>query len=92
MNVQIFPGKMSKFKSKIAYSDFQMLIQRMSVVDFTFCGIANPIAGILSGYILMNDEFSAEQYFLMGLMIVTSLLPQLIIIFKNKIAMRRLGE
>ena len=80
------------FTTSIAYGLYVWLLQRMSVVDFTFGGIANPIAGILSGYILMNDEFSAEQYFLMGLMIVTSLLPQLIIIFKNKIAMRRLGE
>lgn len=72
------------FTTAIAYGLYVWLLQRMSVVDFTFGGIANPLAGILTGYILMNNQFSFQQYFLMGCMIATSLLPQLVAIIRKK--------
>ncbi|WGV98384.1 EamA family transporter [Vibrio sp. YMD68] len=63
----------------LGYSLYVWLLQRMSVVDFSFGGIANPIAGIVSGFVLIGDSFTPHQYALMLGMIVTSLLPQIII-------------
>ncbi|MGC9494178.1 DMT family transporter [Vibrio genomosp. F10] len=63
----------------LGYSLYVWLLQRMSVVDFSFGGIANPIAGIVSGFVLIGDSFTLYQYALMVSMIVTSLLPQLIV-------------
>ena len=60
------------------------LLQRMTVVEFTFGGIANPIAGIVTGLVLVNETFSMHQYALMAGMIVVSLLPQVMMIAKNK--------
>ncbi|QUJ69085.1 EamA family transporter [Photobacterium sp. GJ3] len=65
------------FTTAIAYGLYVWLLQRMTVVEFTFGGIANPIAGILSGMLLVGEVFSATQYTIMGLMIATSLLPQI---------------
>ncbi|MCG9698203.1 EamA family transporter [Shewanella sp. Isolate11] len=62
----------------LGYSMYVWLLQRMSVVDFTFGGIANPIAGIVSGILLLNEAFSLHQYLLMAGMIIASLAPQLI--------------
>ncbi len=63
------------------------LLQRMSVVDFTFGGIVNPVAGIATGMVLMGESFTPVQYSLMTGMIVMSLLPQLIsVIRQSKIA------
>lgn len=63
----------------LGYGMYVWLLQRMSVVDFTFGGIANPIAGISAGLILMGEIYTPFQYTLMGGMIVLSLLPQTII-------------
>jgi EamA domain-containing membrane protein RarD len=60
------------------------LLQRMSVVDFTFGGIANPVAGIVSGLVLMGESFTPLQYSLMLGMILMSLVPQLVMSFKQK--------
>jgi EamA domain-containing membrane protein RarD len=62
------------------------LLQRMSVVDFTFGGIANPIAGIVSGLLLLGESFTSLQYGLMAGMIVMSLTPQLAISIKQRCA------
>ncbi|MBF9003237.1 DMT family transporter [Vibrio nitrifigilis] len=67
-----------------AYGLYVWLLQRMSVVDFTFGGIANPIAGILCGYGLMHEVYAPYQYLLMGAMIILSLLPQWLELRKQK--------
>ncbi len=66
------------------YGMYVWLLQRMSVVDFTFGGIANPIAGIVSGMVLLNEVFSPYQYLLMMGMIITSLMPPIIERMKQK--------
>ncbi|MEZ8242964.1 DMT family transporter [Vibrio splendidus] len=63
----------------LGYGMYVWLLQRMSVVDFTFGGIANPVAGIVTGMVLMGEAFTPVQYSLMTGMIVMSLLPQLIL-------------
>ncbi|WP_135383087.1 DMT family transporter [Vibrio tasmaniensis] len=63
----------------LGYGMYVWLLQRMSVVDFTFGGIANPVAGIVTGMVLMGESFTAVQYSLMTGMIIMSLLPQLIL-------------
>ncbi|MDH5926234.1 DMT family transporter [Vibrio lentus] len=63
----------------LGYGMYVWLLQRMSVVDFTFGGIANPVAGIVTGMVLMGESFTPTQYSLMTGMIVMSLLPQLIL-------------
>ncbi len=67
----------------LGYAMYVWLVQRMSIVDFTFGGVANPIAGILSGLLLMAESYSLYQYSLMALMILASLLPQLLIKLKQ---------
>ncbi|EOX4958465.1 DMT family transporter [Vibrio alginolyticus] len=68
----------------LGYGMYVWLLQRMSVVDFTFGGIANPVAGIVSGLLLLGETFTPLQYSLMLGMIVMSLLPQLITSIKTK--------
>ncbi|CAH7109929.1 EamA family transporter [Vibrio chagasii] len=63
----------------LGYGMYVWLLQRMTVVDFTFGGIANPVAGIVTGMVLMGESFTAVQYSLMTGMIIMSLLPQLIL-------------
>lgn len=62
----------------LAYTLYVWLLSRMSVVEFTFAGISNPIAGIIMGLILVNETFSTYQYTLMAFMILTSLLSPLL--------------
>lgn len=62
----------------LAYALYVWLLTRMSVVEFAFGGIGNPIAGILMGLILVNESFSQYQYTLMLLMIITALLSPLL--------------
>ncbi len=61
----------------LGYGLYVWLLKRMSVVDFTFGGIANPVAGIVAGLVLLNETYSLHQYFLMAGMILMSLLPQI---------------
>ncbi|PFG56262.1 EamA-like transporter family protein [Vibrio sp. ES.051] len=68
----------------LGYGMYVWLLQRMSVVDFTFGGIANPIAGIFSGLLLLGETFTPLQYSLMLGMIIMSLLPQLIASVRTK--------
>ena len=68
----------------LGYGMYVWLLQRMSVVDFTFGGIANPVAGIVSGLVLMGESFTPLQYSLMLGMILMSLVPQLVMSFKQK--------
>ena len=63
----------------LGYGMYVWLLQRMTVVDFTFGGIANPVAGIVSGIVLLGESFTSLQYSLMAGMIVMSLLPQIIL-------------
>ncbi|MFM2581437.1 DMT family transporter [Vibrio fortis] len=67
----------------LGYGMYVWLLQRMSVVDFTFGGIANPVAGIVMGMLLMGESFTATQYSLMTGMIVMSLLPQVILAIRQ---------
>lgn len=67
-----------------SYSLYVWLLQRMSIVDFAFGGIANPIAGIVCGGLLMNELYSLHQYSLMGGMIIVSLLPQIVVLLKKR--------
>ncbi|QSX40815.1 DMT family transporter [Shewanella cyperi] len=61
----------------LAYGLYVWLMQRMSVVEFTFGGIANPVAGISLGTMLLGESYSQGQYLLMAGMIAASLLPAL---------------
>ena len=72
----------------LGYGMYVWLLQRMSVVDFTFGGIANPVAGIVTGTVLMGESFTAVQYSLMTGMIVMSLLPQLILAIRQPKAVK----
>ena len=62
----------------LAYGLYVWLMSRMSVVEFTFAGISNPVAGILMGLILVGDQFTLNQYLLMALIITTSLIGSLL--------------
>jgi probable blue pigment (indigoidine) exporter len=62
----------------LAYTLYVWLLSRMTVVEFSFAGISNPIAGILLGLILVGDRFNNYQYTLMALMIITSLIAPLL--------------
>ncbi|PKF63108.1 EamA family transporter [Psychromonas sp. psych-6C06] len=68
----------------LAYTLYVWLLSRMSVVEFTFAGISNPIAGILTGLILVGDNFSYTQYLLMALMIATSLISPLVVFYQKR--------
>jgi probable blue pigment (indigoidine) exporter len=57
----------------VAYTLYVWLLRKMTVVEFTFTSISNPIAGIIFGIALVNESFSSYQYSLMALMILTSL-------------------
>jgi len=72
----------ASLNTALGYGLYVWLLQRMSVVDFTFGGIANPVAGIVSGLILLGESFSTTQYSLMFGMIAMSLLPQLLATLK----------
>ncbi|CAM4015957.1 MULTISPECIES: DMT family transporter [Pseudoalteromonas] len=62
----------------LAYTLYVWLLGRMTVVEFTFGTIANPIAGIICAVVLLNEQYQAWQYMLMALMIFFSVLPQLL--------------
>ena len=62
----------------IAYSLYVWLLGRMTVVEFTFGTIANPIAGIICAVVLLGEQYQSWQYMLMALMIFFSVLPQLL--------------
>ena len=68
----------------LGYSMYVWLLQRMSVVDFTFGGIANPIAGIVCGLVLMGESYTPHQYLLMSGMILASIAPTLIQLIRQK--------
>ncbi|TWD43262.1 EamA-like transporter family protein [Vibrio crassostreae] len=72
----------------LGYGMYVWLLQRMTVVDFTFGGIANPVAGIVTGMVLMGESFTPVQYSLMTGMIVMSLLPQLILAVRQTKAVK----
>ncbi|QDE32742.1 DMT family transporter [Shewanella polaris] len=69
----------------LGYSMYVWLLQRMSVVDFTFGGIANPIAGIVCGLVLMGESYTPNQYLLMSGMILASIAPTLIQLLRQRI-------
>ncbi|MFB9136644.1 DMT family transporter [Vibrio olivae] len=62
----------------LGYGLYVWLLQRMTVVDFTFGGIANPVAGIMAGLVLLGETYTHEQYLLMAGMIIMSLMPQIV--------------
>jgi len=68
----------------LAYGLYVWLLRRMTVVEFTFAGVTNPIAGILSGLVLMGESFHSEQYLLMGAIILTSLISPLVGNYQSK--------
>lgn len=73
----------------LAYTLYVWLLTRMTVVEFAFGGITNPIAGILMGLILVNESFSHYQYLLMLLMIMTALLSPLLNAYYLKLSKQR---
>ncbi|MEH6395135.1 DMT family transporter [Pseudoalteromonas sp.] len=62
----------------LAYALYVWLLGRMTVVEFTFGTIANPIAGIICAVVLLGEQYQPWQYTLMALMIFFSVLPQLL--------------
>ncbi|AJQ97904.1 DMT family transporter [Gynuella sunshinyii] len=60
----------------LAYALFIWVLQRVSVVQFAFAGVANPIGGVIIGTWLVQEHFSWPQYLTMIVMVVTSLLAQ----------------
>ncbi|MDW6093590.1 DMT family transporter [Vibrio rhizosphaerae] len=62
----------------VAYSLCVWTLKQLSVVEFTFAGVANPVAGILCGLMLVGESYTPIQYGLMIGMIVMSLLPQFV--------------
>lgn len=62
----------------IAYALYVWLLGRMTVVEFTFGTIANPIAGIICAVLLLGEQYQLWQYMFMTLMIFFSVLPQLL--------------
>lgn len=68
----------------LGYGLYVWLLQRMSVVDFTFGGIANPVAGIVGGGLLLGEFYQWQQYALMAGMIIMSLLPQVIALLRQR--------
>ena len=62
----------------LAYALYVWLLSRMTVVEFTFAGISNPIAGILMGLLLVGDTFTLDQYLLMACIIATALIGSLL--------------
>ncbi|WP_159064759.1 DMT family transporter [Thaumasiovibrio subtropicus] len=61
----------------IAYSAFLYLLRKATILQLAFAGIANPLAGIAAGAILMSEQFEFYQYGLMALMLICALLAQL---------------
>ncbi|EED28510.1 hypothetical protein VPMS16_62 [Vibrio sp. 16] len=76
----------------LGYGLYVWLLQRMSVVDFTFGGIANPVAGIVSGLLLLGESFTPVQYSLMVGMIAMSLLPQVVDSLRSQAKAQRHAE
>ena len=68
----------------LGYGLYVWLLQRMTVVEFTFGGIANPIAGIAFGLLLLGETFSVFQYSLMLGMIGMATLPQILSPIRSK--------
>ncbi|MBD1556369.1 EamA family transporter [Vibrio sp. S9_S30] len=68
----------------LAYGMYVWLIRKMTIVEFTFSGIANPIAGIAGGVLLMNETYNNTQVGLMLGMILASLLPNFLNLWRTK--------
>ena len=62
----------------LGYALYVWLLKKMTVVEFTFAGIANPVAGITAAFLLLNESYNSTQYLLMACMILASLMPQMI--------------
>lgn len=73
----------------LGYIMYVWLLQRMTVVDFTFGGIANPVAGIITGMLLLGEMFTPHQYALMASMLLCSLMPQIIGLIRNRSALNK---
>lgn len=69
----------------LAYTLYVWLLGRMTVVEFTFGTIANPIAGIVTAVILLAEHYQGWQYALMALMIMFSVLPQGVNLAKQRL-------
>jgi drug/metabolite transporter (DMT)-like permease len=76
----------------LAYALYVWLLRRMTVVEFTFAGVSNPIAGILMGLLLLDESFSVHQYTLMGAIILSSLLSPLFSNYKNRKVLKKLNS
>ncbi len=62
----------------LAYAIFMWVLARINVVQFAFASIANPVAGILVGALLVHEDFSTLDYGLMLTMIAASLVAQML--------------
>lgn len=76
----------------LAYTLYVWLLSRMTVVEFTFAGISNPVAGILMGLFLLGESFSFHQYSLMAAMILTSLLSPLFTHYLHKKKIKKVNN
>ncbi|WP_404339182.1 DMT family transporter [Pseudoalteromonas mariniglutinosa] len=70
----------------LAYALYVWLLGRMTVVEFTFGTIANPMAGIFCAVLLLAEHYQAWQYGLMLLMIFCSVLPQGLQLMQQKMS------
>jgi probable blue pigment (indigoidine) exporter len=61
----------------LSYGLYVWLLRRMTVVEFSFGGIANPMAGIVLGILFLGESYSPYQYALMAGMMLAALLPSL---------------
>lgn len=67
----------------IAYILYVWLLGRMTVAEFSFGTIANPIAGIVCAVILLSEQYQDWQYLIMAMMIVFSVLPQMLKVIRS---------
>ncbi|RQW63979.1 DMT family transporter [Vibrio viridaestus] len=68
----------------LAYSLYVWALQHLSIVEFTFSGVANPMAGVMGGFILSGESYTGSQYLLMFAMVAMSLLPNILKSIKTK--------
>ncbi|MEI8631159.1 EamA family transporter [Vibrio sp. PP-XX7] len=68
----------------VAYACYVWALQRLSVVEFTFAGVANPLAGVLCGVLMVNESYTWGQYTLMAGMVIMSLVPQFVKYYRRK--------
>jgi len=67
-----------------AYTLYVWLLRHMTMVEFTFASMSNPIAGILMGLLLLGESFNGYQYSIMAAMLMVSLLSPLSVYYTQQ--------